>query len=142
MYKTTSPILKVFKQLQCSSYQSKIKSIKSIEKQCRNIQVLYFSSSATTHNLKLNINRNSSVLYEKCNRFCSTQSFESVDVKNEQVNCNVGTIGHVDHGKTTLTSAITTVLAKQGLAESVAYDEIDRAPEEKARGKSLLHMNL
>ena len=47
---------------------------------------------------------------------------------------NIGTIGHVDHGKTTLTAAITGVLAQQGLAKKVAYDEIDNAPEEKARG--------
>ena len=47
---------------------------------------------------------------------------------------NIGTIGHVDHGKTTLTSAITTVLAKKGLSEKKAYDQIDGAPEEKARG--------
>ena len=47
---------------------------------------------------------------------------------------NIGTIGHVDHGKTTLTAAITTVLAKHGLSEKRAYDQIDAAPEEKARG--------
>ena len=47
---------------------------------------------------------------------------------------NVGTIGHVDHGKTTLTAAITKVLAKKGLAEYVPFDSIDKAPEEKARG--------
>ncbi|MEW5884771.1 MAG: elongation factor Tu [Armatimonadota bacterium] len=47
---------------------------------------------------------------------------------------NIGTIGHVDHGKTTLTSAITRVLATQGLAQAKKYDEIDAAPEEKARG--------
>ncbi|GIV03433.1 MAG: elongation factor Tu [Fimbriimonadales bacterium] len=47
---------------------------------------------------------------------------------------NIGTIGHVDHGKTTLTSAITRVLAAEGLAEAKKYDEIDAAPEEKARG--------
>ncbi len=47
---------------------------------------------------------------------------------------NVGTIGHVDHGKTTLTAAITTVLAKTGKAEARAYDSIDAAPEEKERG--------
>ncbi len=47
---------------------------------------------------------------------------------------NVGTIGHVDHGKTTLTAAITTVLAKSGKAKAMAYDAIDAAPEEKARG--------
>ncbi len=47
---------------------------------------------------------------------------------------NVGTIGHVDHGKTTLTAAITTVLAKKGFAQARAYDSIDAAPEEKERG--------
>jgi len=47
---------------------------------------------------------------------------------------NIGTIGHVDHGKTTLTAAITTVLAKKGQAEARAYDQIDNSPEEKARG--------
>ena len=47
---------------------------------------------------------------------------------------NVGTIGHVDHGKTTLTAAITEVLSKKGLADYVPFDEIDKAPEEKARG--------
>ena len=47
---------------------------------------------------------------------------------------NVGTIGHVDHGKTTLTAAITKVLALQGAAQYVAYDQIDNAPEERARG--------
>ena len=48
--------------------------------------------------------------------------------------CNIGTIGHVDHGKTTLTAAITKVLAESGGAEFTAYDQIDKAPEEKARG--------
>jgi elongation factor Tu len=48
--------------------------------------------------------------------------------------CNIGTIGHVDHGKTTLTAAITTVLSKKGLAQARAYDQIDNAPEEKERG--------
>ncbi len=47
---------------------------------------------------------------------------------------NIGTIGHVDHGKTTLTSAITRVLAKEGLSKVLSYDQIDGAPEEKARG--------
>ena len=48
--------------------------------------------------------------------------------------CNIGTIGHVDHGKTSLTAAITKVLAESGGATFTAYDQIDRAPEEKARG--------
>ena len=48
--------------------------------------------------------------------------------------CNIGTIGHVDHGKTTLTAAITKVLAEKGGATFTAYDQIDKAPEERARG--------
>lgn len=52
----------------------------------------------------------------------------------EKKHCNIGTIGHVDHGKTTLTAAITKVLATDGLAQYISYDEIDKAPEEKARG--------
>ena len=48
--------------------------------------------------------------------------------------CNIGTIGHVDHGKTTLTAAITKVLAEKGGANFTAYDQIDKAPEERARG--------
>ena len=48
--------------------------------------------------------------------------------------CNVGTIGHIDHGKTTLTAAITTVLTQKFGGEAKAYDQIDAAPEEKARG--------
>lgn len=52
----------------------------------------------------------------------------------EKKHINVGTIGHIDHGKTTLTAAITKVLKKKGLANFISYDEIDKAPEEKARG--------
>ncbi|MEQ8506671.1 MAG: GTP-binding protein, partial [Rhodospirillales bacterium] len=48
--------------------------------------------------------------------------------------CNIGTIGHVDHGKTTLTAAITKVLAETGGALAQNYEDIDKAPEEKARG--------
>ena len=51
-----------------------------------------------------------------------------------KVHMNIGTIGHVDHGKTTLTAAITHVLAKNGMAKSMDYNQIDAAPEEKARG--------
>ncbi len=50
---------------------------------------------------------------------------------------NIGTIGHVDHGKTTLTSAITMVLAKQGMAKAMKYEDIDSAPEEKERGVTI-----
>src|ERR1700737_4238293 len=47
---------------------------------------------------------------------------------------NIGTIGHVDHGKTTLTAAITTVLSKKSNSQAMAYDSIDKAPEERERG--------
>ncbi len=47
---------------------------------------------------------------------------------------NIGTIGHVDHGKTTLTAAITKTLGAKGLADFTPFDQIDKAPEEKARG--------
>ncbi|MFH1725062.1 MAG: GTP-binding protein, partial [Elusimicrobiota bacterium] len=50
---------------------------------------------------------------------------------------NIGTIGHVDHGKTTLTAAITHVLAKKGLAQAKKFEEIDNAPEEQARGVTI-----
>ena len=54
--------------------------------------------------------------------------------KREKPHVNIGTIGHVDHGKTTLTAAITTILSGRGLADKKGYDEIDAAPEEKERG--------
>ncbi len=54
--------------------------------------------------------------------------------KREKPHVNIGTIGHVDHGKTTLTAAITTILAQKGMAQAKKYDEIDGAPEEKERG--------
>jgi elongation factor Tu len=54
--------------------------------------------------------------------------------KRDKPHVNVGTIGHVDHGKTTLTAAITTILSQKGLAEAKKYDEIDGAPEERERG--------
>lgn len=57
-----------------------------------------------------------------------------VAFKRTKPHVNVGTIGHVDHGKTTLTAAITSVCAGLGMAEKKAYDQIDKAPEEKARG--------
>src|SRR5271169_6109230 len=54
--------------------------------------------------------------------------------KRNKPHCNIGTIGHVDHGKTSLTAAITKILAEKGQAIYTAYDQIDKAPEEKARG--------
>ena len=59
---------------------------------------------------------------------------EKKKFKRNKPHANVGTIGHVDHGKTTLTAAITKVLAETGGAEYIAYDQIDKAPEEKERG--------
>ncbi|VVC99396.1 unnamed protein product, partial [Leptidea sinapis] len=74
-----------------------------------------------------------------CNRFKnitkgSLRLFSTKNTIIEKKHCNIGTIGHVDHGKTTLTAAITKVLSKDGMAKYVSYDEIDKAPEEKARG--------
>ena len=57
-----------------------------------------------------------------------------VKFERKKLHVNVGTIGHVDHGKTTLTAAITKTQAGKKLAEFVAFDQIDKAPEEKARG--------
>ena len=57
-----------------------------------------------------------------------------VKFERNKPHCNIGTIGHVDHGKTSLTAAITKVLAETGGAVYTAYDQIDKAPEEKARG--------
>ena len=54
--------------------------------------------------------------------------------KRDKPHVNIGTIGHVDHGKTTLTAAITKTLSERGLAQALAYEQIDKAPEEKARG--------
>src|SRR5207248_202278 len=54
--------------------------------------------------------------------------------KRDKPHLNVGTIGHIDHGKTTLTAAITTIISKRSLTEAKKYDEIDAAPEEKERG--------
>jgi elongation factor Tu len=54
--------------------------------------------------------------------------------KRDKPHVNVGTIGHVDHGKTTLTAAITLVQSKKGLADFIPFDQIDKAPEEKERG--------
>lgn len=66
---------------------------------------------------------------------CQTRFYSEKQVySRNKPHCNIGTIGHVDHGKTTLTAAITKVLADKDLAEIREYDEIDNAPEEKARG--------
>ena len=63
---------------------------------------------------------------------CSGSSYLAVSYTHLKPHVNIGTIGHVDHGKTTLTAAITTVLAKKGLSALRSFDSIDNAPEEKA----------
>ncbi|XP_066142649.1 elongation factor Tu-like [Euwallacea fornicatus] len=67
-------------------------------------------------------------------RCFSTAPKQNAEKDDTKKHVNVGTIGHVDHGKTTLTAAITRYLERDGLAKYVSYEEIDRAPEEKARG--------
>lgn len=84
------------------------------------------------HNLSAEHNNKWQNNVRSFSRTFSTKPNENVEKKSEHV--NVGTIGHVDHGKTTLTSAITKVLSKKGMAEVVEYDEIDKAPEEQKRG--------
>lgn len=66
--------------------------------------------------------------------FPTLTAVRTVTYERKKPHCNIGTIGHVDHGKTTLTAAITKVLAEKHLAEFSAYDQIDKAPEERARG--------
>src|SRR5712692_7401084 len=62
---------------------------------------------------------------------------EAAKYQRTKPHLNIGTIGHVDHGKTTLTAAITTVLAKKGMATAKKYEDIDNAPEERARGVTI-----
>ncbi|KAK5982961.1 Elongation factor Tu GTP binding domain protein, partial [Trichostrongylus colubriformis] len=78
--------------------------------------------------LRLNFIREDLLGYDSVRCFA-----QSSQITNKP-NYNVGTIGHIDHGKTTLTAAITHVLSKQGLAKPVKFDEIDKAKEEKKRG--------
>ena len=61
------------------------------------------------------------------------RAFSSKQFSRDKPHVNIGTIGHVDHGKTTLTQAITKVLSAKGWSEALSYEQIDRAPEEKAR---------
>merc|ERR1711862_553388 len=63
------------------------------------------------------------------------RSFATEKFSRNKPHLNVGTIGHVDHGKTTLTQAIMTVLSEKGYAESKSYEEIDRAPKKKKKKK-------
>lgn len=96
----------------------------------------YFSKSYLSFNQQCHFHIKSRTL----NNFILTSinqcllNYSTSSKKDEQEHCNVGTIGHVDHGKTTLTAAITKVLSKDGFADFISYDMIDKAPEEKARG--------
>lgn len=93
-------------------------------------------STVVNDKSNLNIGQNVSVAQNKYYGLGEIRRYttESDDEETKKINCNVGTIGHVDHGKTTLTAAITKLQEKSGLASFLSYDEIDRAPEEKRRG--------
>ncbi|XP_055838769.1 elongation factor Tu [Episyrphus balteatus] len=115
----------------------------TITKLCRRHQIfLQLKSHSKSATIYLNNSRTLSSRVTSWPRLTTTrQPHQTIPAKNystkdkpEKPNCNIGTIGHVDHGKTTLTAAITKVLAKKGLADYIPYDQIDRAPEEKARG--------
>ena len=95
-------------------------------RQCNTKLTVY--SSLNRANISM---RRPSPLLVSVSRFSSTKTQAKVG---DKVHCNVGTIGHIDHGKTTLTAAITKVMAEEGLSNYVQYDQIDRAPEEQARG--------
>ena len=87
--------------------------------------------------LRLNNFTESSAVFgsAQCRSFSATQpSSATAQPAAAKQHCNVGTIGHIDHGKTTLTAAITRVLAADGDTRYVSFDQIDRAPEEQARG--------
>lgn len=84
-------------------------------------------------NLQSNL-KVSRILAANSKRTFTTRAKTDVLDDKAKKHVNIGTIGHVDHGKTTLTAAITSYLQQQGLAKYISYDEIDRAPEEKARG--------
>jgi elongation factor Tu len=73
-------------------------------------------------------------IYKNCKHNLKRITMSKEQFKRDKPHVNVGTIGHVDHGKTTLTAAITNILARKGWAQEKKYDEIDAAPEEKERG--------
>ncbi len=66
--------------------------------------------------------------------FKEEKTWRSKSLNGQSPHVNIGTIGHVDHGKTTLTAAITKLLSDAGLSSFIPYDQIDKAPEERARG--------
>ncbi|CAN4101937.1 unnamed protein product [Withania somnifera] len=99
---------------------------------------LYCRGSINAHfSLSETINANESLAFSNHSFWRSMATFTRT-----KPHVNVGTIGHVDHGKTTLTAAITTVLAEEGKAKAVAFDEIDKAPEEKKRGITITTVHV
>lgn len=100
----------------------------------QNERHLSLHTHKSRHNLSLIEKNLNGISLKIDHRTFSTNSRKDGNDTKVSTNVNVGTIGHVDHGKTTLTSAITKVLSKKGLAECVDYNEIDKAPEEQKRG--------
>ena len=86
----------------------------------------------TTNFFSFSLNNSSS--FRELGACSGAKRWPRVKFERTKPHVNVGTIGHVDHGKTTLTAAITTILSKKFGGEAKAYDQIDAAPEEKARG--------
>jgi len=85
--------------------------------------------SRNISNRVINISRNSDLHRRLAVRYFAAETTFNRD----KPHINIGTIGHVDHGKTTLTQAITRVLSEKGFSKALSYEDIDRAPEEKAR---------
>lgn len=148
MYKTIHRLVVPILSGRCIGRANALTCITNIDQRLNSTKIFYPSAFALQHNPnpinnKIATSKSSREVFSSA--LLSTKSIQSTSDSSEKTNCNVGTIGHVDHGKTTLTSAITMILSKKGLAESVAYDEIDKAPEEKARGmrskNELLVMN-
>ncbi|KAK8749078.1 hypothetical protein OTU49_015662 [Cherax quadricarinatus] len=101
--------------------------------------LLSLSSAGFTQNLQTFCYRSSTLASLTRSRITpalvQTRNYAEKKVyQRDKPHCNIGTIGHVDHGKTTLTAAITKVLSDKSLAELKRYEDIDKAPQEKARG--------
>ena len=73
------------------------------------------------------------LLQSTCRRYAGIRTLATASFERNKPHVNIGTIGHVDHGKTTLTQAITKVLSEKGYSQAMTYEDIDKAPEEKAR---------
>lgn len=98
------------------------------------ISRLLYGNHSSTRILKRYLFFTNQIISKQTKYNLNLVSNYSKAIENKLEHCNIGTIGHVDHGKTTLTAAITKILSKEGFANYIPYDEIDKAPEEKARG--------